>query len=79
MFIVILNHTDCFLRGTILTSEIDRATRYATSEDAQQAIDRAKPFHKARVNKALCITSDPQHSSELDYLAECVRKYGMPS
>jgi hypothetical protein len=56
MFIVTLNYAEYFLRGTILTSDIGRATRYPTREAAQQAIVKAKPFHKARVNKALFVT-----------------------
>ena len=42
-----------YLRGTILTDDRERATVYPTVEAAQKAIDKAKPFHKVKVMKAL--------------------------
>lgn len=46
---------DVPLRGTVWTFSMDRATRYATRELAQAALDKAKQFMKAKTYKSSII------------------------
>lgn len=52
-FIVLAQHNGQAwpLRGTTFAFAIERAQRFDTREQAQAAIEKAKPFHKARVMK----------------------------
>lgn len=48
------------LRGTVWAFSMDRATRFATREDAQAALDKAKQFMKASVYKRAKIEELPE-------------------
>jgi hypothetical protein len=50
---------DCsyWLRGTVWTGGVDRATRFATVEAAQAALDRAKPFTKPKLFRTAAIVA----------------------
>lgn len=43
------------LRGTVWAFTMDRAQQFATREDAQAALDKAKKFMKAKTYKAAII------------------------
>jgi hypothetical protein len=53
-----------YLRATILTGDRARATVYPTVDAAQQAIAKAKPFHKATVIKAMRVVYNAPASVE---------------
>lgn len=57
-FIVTLNHNGStyYLRSTIWAWSEDRATVYATKEEAQAGLDKAKQFMKAKQYKSSQIT-----------------------
>ena len=44
--------THFYLRNTIFTAELDRATQFATVPEAKAAIEKARKFHMARVIRA---------------------------
>lgn len=48
-----------FLRSTVWTSDMSRASRFATAEDARKALDAAKKFMKARIYKAAAVVYVP--------------------
>lgn len=43
------------LRGTVWAFSMDRAQKFATREDAQAALEKARKFMKARVYKSAII------------------------
>ena len=52
MFAVTLTTTEVFyLKGTTWTSTIERASKFDTKEQAQQALDKAAKFMKKSVVK----------------------------
>lgn len=57
MFIVTVTHNGHTvpLRGTIWAYSMDRAQTFATGEDAQAALDKAKKFMKAAIYKKAVI------------------------
>jgi hypothetical protein len=59
-----LDASTYYLRATILTSDRARATVYPTLDAAKLAIEKAKPFHKARVHKGLTIAYNAPASVE---------------
>lgn len=60
-FIVTVTHNGNTvpLRGTVLAYSMDRAQVFATREDAQAALERAKKFMKAAIYKKAVISETP--------------------
>jgi hypothetical protein len=57
MFIVTVMHNGETwpLRGTAWAFSMDRATKYATRDEAQAALEKARPFMKAAIYKKAII------------------------
>jgi hypothetical protein len=53
MFIVVIKNggNDYFLRSTIWAFALERAQQFATREEAAEALQKAKPFTKAKLFK----------------------------
>lgn len=56
-YIVTVNHNNNTvpLRGTVWAFSMDRAQQFATREDAQTALEKAKKFMKASIYKKAVI------------------------
>jgi hypothetical protein len=48
-----------FLRGKTWAGSLQRADRFATMDEAREALIRAKPMMKPKAFKAACILPDP--------------------
>lgn len=53
MYVVryVSNEFNYFLRGTVWAGSLERAFRYATADEALAALDKARPFTKAKAWK----------------------------
>lgn len=50
--------TPWYLRGTVFTADIDRATRYSSHEEARAAKDRCRKFHRASIVRQLVVQTE---------------------
>lgn len=57
MYVVryVSNEFNYFLRGTVWAGSLERAFRFETAEAAQAALDKARPFTKAKAWKQAVI------------------------